>query len=190
MKCVAEEKSSAEAAKRRTARARELEKARSEELIHSMKGEMSAMTDKVMGLNTELKYWKDAASSLADTGVRTCASALTIPECNPPREHDDNSNTLNSYKLNGHVSNNHDKGPSLLLPPPPHPLSSSSSPKELLAFLHINSIKGNVLVSRKLLTTLLQRSKVNQLDIFFILIEMQMPQHICCCESVDTINSL
>ena len=78
MKGLEERNASAETVKRRTARARETKKARNEETINTMERERHIMRDNAKSLLAEMKYWREAASSLANTGVRTCASARTL----------------------------------------------------------------------------------------------------------------
>ena len=150
LRVLEERNASAETVRWRTARARETEKTRNDETIDTMERERSVMTDKANNLLTEMKYWREAASSLADTGVRTCATARTLPEHNPSTDYHYKRERSHGYLYEGPSLRQSRCG------------SSLSSPSELSASSYINNTKGDVLVSRELLTSLLRLSKVKK----------------------------
>ena len=110
---------------------------------------ITSLSNIIKDLNEKLldrKYWKQISLSLAQANVQVCAGALTIPEFQI------NNKTVLSMGEHIHGFN------SLL-----KPLSHGHN---ILQFLRINSLRGNVLVSKDLLSTVLLMSKVSHFFIF------------------------
>ena len=104
---------------------------------------IAGMANVISNQNEKLidrKYWKQISLSIAQICVQICAGALTIPEFQI------NNKGLLTMGENIHGYN------SLLSP--------LSRGHDILEFLRKNSIKGNVLVNKDLLSTVLSMSKV------------------------------
>ena len=116
-----------------------------------MERERHIMRDNAKSLLAEMKYWREAASSLANTGVRTCASARTL---------------LTRVILASVTRSRAGIPTAIWRMAGPSFRRAPSTPSELFTFLHINNMKVNILVSRELLISPLQQSKVSQSHCF------------------------
>lgn len=121
-------------------------------LVKNLDTNHTAHTNRLVKLNEIIKnltmklkdsrYWKEIARTLAITSIQTCAGALTIPEFQI------NKKTLLDIAEHVHGHN------SLLSP-------FNNNHYDVLEFLRANSMKGNVLVNKELLSSVLLISKVS-----------------------------
>ena len=160
----------------------EFEHNRNKETVFDREKLVDVINEKIK----DLENWRNVAYNLASTTVRTCASALTIPEYDMNKEfHSNCSSRHTSHKNHSHSHSPHSHSPHF---PSSHSHSSqyshqfsheyshsffeknsenfkntphTASTKEILNFLHVNNIRGNVLVSKELLSNILELSKVN-----------------------------